>query len=59
MTILLIQKQQIAIWSSASRGYVPKKTDEIFKGLSKVFGIADDILVVGYNNECKDNDDTL
>ena len=35
------------------------KIDEIFKDLLNVFGIADDILVVGYYNDGKDNDKTL
>ena len=35
------------------------KIDEIFKDLPNVFGTVDDILVVGYNADCKDHDDTL
>ena len=35
------------------------KIDEIFKDLPNVFGIADDILVVGYDSDGKDHDDTL
>ena len=35
------------------------KIDEIFKDLHNVFGIADNILVVGYNNDGKDCDETL
>ena len=33
--------------------------DKIFEGLPNVFGIADDILVVGYNSDHKDHDETL
>ena len=33
--------------------------DEIFKDLPNVYGIADDILVVGYDIDGKDHDDTL
>ena len=35
------------------------KIDEIFKDLPYVFGIIDDILVVGYGRDGKDHDDTL
>ena len=35
------------------------KIDEIFKDLPNVFGITDDILVVGYDRNDKDDDDTL
>ena len=33
--------------------------DEIFKELSNVFSIADDILIVGYEADGKDHDETL
>ena len=36
-----------------------RKIDEILKDLSNVFGTADDILVVGYDRDGKDHDDTL
>ena len=36
-----------------------RKIEEIFKELPNVFGIADDILVVGYDRNGKDHDDTL
>ena len=36
-----------------------RKTDEIFKGLPNVFVIADDVLVVGYDSDSKDHDNTL
>ena len=36
-----------------------RKIDEIFKDLPNVFGIADDILAVGYDDDGKDHDDTL
>ena len=35
------------------------KTDEIFKDLPNVFGIVDNILVVGYDSHSKDPDETL
>ena len=50
------------IWqlqSSSCRRYVPPKIDEIFKDLLNVFGIEDDILVVVYNSNGKEHDDTL
>ena len=36
-----------------------QKNYEIFKDLPNVFGIADTILVVGYDSDGKDHDDTL
>ena len=33
--------------------------DEIFKDLPNVFGIADDILVVGHETDSRDHDDTV
>ena len=39
--------------------HVFQKTDKIFKDLPNVFGITDDILVVGYDRDGKDHDDTL
>ena len=36
-----------------------RKIDEIFKDLLNVFGIADDILVIGYERDGKDHDDIL
>ena len=36
-----------------------RKIDKIFKDLPVVFGIGDDILVVGYDRDGKDHDETL
>ena len=36
-----------------------RKIDEIFKDLCDVFGIADDILVVGYKADGKDHEKTV
>ena len=35
------------------------KIDEIFKDLSNEFGTADDVLVVGYEADGKDHDETV
>ena len=35
------------------------KMDEIFKNVPNVFGIADDILVVGYDTDGKDHNEIL
>ena len=35
-----------------------QQIDEIFKDLQDVFGIADDIFVIGYNSNGKNHDDT-
>ena len=36
-----------------------KKVDEIFEDLPNVFGIADDILIVGYDDYSRDYDRSL
>ena len=36
-----------------------RKIDKIFKGMPNVFGIIDDILVVGYEDNGRDYDDTV
>ena len=38
---------------------VQRKIDEIFKDILNVFGIADDILVAGYEADGKDHDKTV
>ena len=35
-----------------------RKIDEIFKDLPNVFGIADDILIAGYDSDGKDHNKT-
>ena len=47
------------MWSNPCRRYVSTNTDEIFKDLPNVFGISDDILIVGYASNGKDQDLTL
>ena len=53
------QVQEITIWNSTCRRYVSTKLDKIFKDLPNAFTIADDILVLGYDSDGKDHDDTL
>ena len=36
-----------------------QKSDDILKGLPKVFDIADDIVIVGYDAESRDHDKTM
>ena len=36
-----------------------KKIDELFSDMSNVFNIADDILIAGFNEQDKDQDETL
>ena len=36
-----------------------KKNDEFFNDMPNVFGIADDILVAGYDTDGKDHDDMV
>ena len=59
MSIRKTQVQTVTIWSNISRGYFPKKIDEIFKDLPNEVGIADDILVAGYKADGKDHDKTV
>ena len=60
MSVWQLQIQKTAIWSSPHAGDMFQcKIDEIFKNLPNVFGIADDILVVGYDTDGKDNDEIL
>ena len=35
------------------------KTDEIFNGMPNAFGIADDILVIGYDKDGTDHDEAV
>ena len=53
-----IQKTTI-LRSTCQVTYFQQKIDEIFSDLPNVFGIADDILVVGYDSDGKDHDKTL
>ena len=36
-----------------------KKIDELFSDISTVFGISDDILIAGFDEQGKDHDETL
>ena len=36
-----------------------QKIDEIFKCLLNTYGIADDLLIVGYDADCRDHDKAL
>ena len=36
-----------------------RKIDKIFKGLPNIFGIADDIFIIGYDDDSKDHDRTM
>ena len=48
-----------SIWSSAGGQYVPKKNQKIFNDVPNVFGIEDDILVIGYNKDGADHDEAV
>ena len=57
MSIWQVQIQEIG---AAPAGDMFKwKIDKIFEDLPNVFGIADEILVVDYDSNGKDHDDTL
>ena len=53
------QVQGITIWSSPHIKYVSMKNRQIFKVLPNLFGIADDILVAGYDSDGRDHDNML
>ena len=54
MPILQVEVPQ---FSGALAGDIcQSKIDEIFQGLSKVFGIANDILIVGFDTGGKDHE---
>ena len=63
MPIWQIQIPEIAIWRTPAEDMFQicskEKIDEIFKDLPNVFGITDDILVVGYDADGKDHDVSL
>ena len=46
------------IWCSPRRSHVPE-IDELFSGMTNIFGIAYDILNAGFDKQCKDHDGTL
>ena len=47
------------IWSRSSREHIQRKIDKIFKEVPNVFDTADDILVVEYDTNDRDHDNTL
>ena len=59
MPIWQIQVYKFAIWNHPNRRHVPRNIDKIFKELLDVFGMADDILIVGHNDDSRDHDRTL
>ena len=59
MPIWQIKIQKVIIWCTLARRLVQTKIDKIFKKLPNVFGIANGILVVGYEANGKDHNETL
>ena len=51
--------QRLPFGAAPAGNIFQRKMDEIFKDLPNVFGIADDILVLGYDVDGKDHDHTL
>ena len=49
----------LSLGTASADGVFRRKTDEIFKELPNVFGIADDILIVGYDDNGRDHDNLL
>ena len=58
MSIWKVQIHMITIWCGTSRHHTPK-IGKIFKDLSNVFGIADKILIVGYDADGRDHNRSL
>ena len=59
MSIWQVQGHQSTLWSSTGKQYVPvRKSKKIFKGMPSTFGIADDILIVGYDTDGRGHDRT-
>ena len=47
------------IWDIQVSNMFQLEIDEIFNDMLNVFGIADDILVVGYKNDGRNHDETV
>ena len=58
LVILYIEEHTTTIQCGTSWRYVLKK-DKLFQGLPNVFGIADDILIVGFDGMDRDHNATL
>ena len=50
MPMWQLQVCETPVWIYPSRRYVSKKIDSIFKELSNIFSIADDILFIGHDD---------
>ena len=51
--------KRLTLGGSPAGNIIHRKIYKIFKDLPNVFGIVDDILVVGYEADGKDHDETL
>ena len=51
--------KRLPFGAATTEDIIQRKIDEIFKDLPNVFGIADDILVEGYDIDGKDHENTL
>ena len=58
MPVWQIQIQKLPFGANPPGNMFQKKIDKILKELPNVFGIADDILAVGYNDNGRDHDNT-
>ena len=54
-----IWQVQIAFGAAPAGDMFQWKFDKIFKDLPNIFGIADNLLIVGYDSDGKDHDETL
>ena len=59
MPVWYIQIKQLHLGAAWAGNMFQRKFNEIANDLPNVFGIADDILVAGYDTDGKDHDDTI
>ena len=59
MSIWQVHIHKATVWTGTGNWYFSAKRNEIFKDMPNVFGLADDILIVRYNVDGRDDDRTL
>ena len=55
MLVWQVDIHKTSISNGTSGWYVPVKIDVVFKGLPNIFGIVNDILIVGYDADGRDH----
>ena len=59
MSVWEIQVYKTAFGVALAGNMFQWKIDEVFNDMPNIFGITDDILVVGYEDDCRDHDKTF